>query len=59
MELTLRFTGPVHGVRTIKDAMARDIIVALDEAKLEIASATYEIVGLPPLRVEQVGTAGR
>jgi small-conductance mechanosensitive channel len=59
MELTLRFTGPVHGVRAIKDAMARDIIAALDEAKIEVASATYEIIGVPPLRVEQVGSGGR
>jgi small-conductance mechanosensitive channel len=57
MELTLRFTGPVHGIRAIKDAMARDIIAAFDEAKLEIASATYEIVGIPPIRVEQAGAA--
>jgi hypothetical protein len=49
----------VHGIRTIKDAMARDLLVALAEAKLEIASGTYEIVGIPPIRVEQVSAAGR
>jgi hypothetical protein len=37
--------------------MARDIIAAFDEAKLEIASATYAIVGIPPVRVEQAGAA--
>ena len=59
IELTLRFTGPVHGIRAIKDAMARDLLVALAEAKLEIASGTYEIVGIPPIRVEQVDADGR
>jgi small-conductance mechanosensitive channel len=54
IELTLRFTAPVHGVRAIKDAMSRDLLVALEDAKLEIASATYEIVGVPPIRVEQL-----
>ena len=54
IELTLRFTAPVHGVRAIKDAMSRDLLVALKDAKLEIASGTYEIVGVPPIRIEQV-----
>ena len=56
IELTLRFTAPVHGVRAIKDAMSRDLLVAFAEAKLEIASGTYEIVGIPPIRVEQLST---
>jgi small-conductance mechanosensitive channel len=58
IELTLRFTGPVHGIRGIKDAMARDLIPALAAANLEIASGTYEIVGIPPIRIEQ-DTRGR
>jgi small-conductance mechanosensitive channel len=53
IELTLRFLVPVHGVRAIKDAMGREILAGLQEAHLEIASGTYEIVGLPPIRVEQ------
>jgi small-conductance mechanosensitive channel len=52
LELTVRFLVPDHGVREIKDAMSRDILAALDEAKIGIASATYEIVGVPPLRIE-------
>jgi hypothetical protein len=34
---------------------------ALDEAKIGIASGTYEVVGLPPIRVEgpvQIETRG-
>ena len=37
--------------------MSRDILEALDEAGIGIASATFEIVGLPPVRV-QVGPDG-
>ena len=52
LELTVRFLTPDHGVRDVKDAMSREILAALDEAKIGIASATYEIVGVPPLRLE-------
>jgi len=58
IELTLRFTAPVHGIRSIKDAMSRDMLVALTAANIEIASGTYEIVGIPPIRIEQ-DTRGR
>lgn len=51
IELTVRFTAPVHGIRSIKDAMARDLLPALADAKLEVASGTYEIVGIPPIRL--------
>ena len=52
LELSLRFVVPEHGVRAVKDAMSRDIIAALDAAKIGIASATYDIVGFPPIRIE-------
>jgi small-conductance mechanosensitive channel len=51
IELTLRFTAPVHGIRAIKDAMSRDLLPALAEAQIDVASGTYEIVGLPPIRL--------
>jgi small-conductance mechanosensitive channel len=47
LELTLRFLAPVAQTRRLKDAMSRDILRALDEARIGIASATFEIVGLP------------
>ena len=56
LELTVRFLAPDHGIREIKDAMSREILAALDEAKIGIASATYEIVGVPPLKID--GAAG-
>jgi small-conductance mechanosensitive channel len=52
LELTVRFLAPDHGIRPIKDAMSRDILAALTEAGIGIASGTYEVVGLPPITVE-------
>ena len=49
----MRFVVRDHGIRDVKDAMSRDIIAALDEAGIGIASATFEVVGLPPLRLER------
>ena len=51
LELTLRFVVEDHGVRAVKDAMSRDLLTALDAAGITVASATFEIVGLPPVRI--------
>lgn len=56
LELTVRFIAKDHGIRDLKDGMSRDILKALDDAGIAIASATFEIVGLPPLRIEDRGT---
>ena len=53
LELTVRFLAPDHGIRYIKDRMSRDILAALDEAKIGIASGTYAIVEVPPIKIEQ------
>jgi small-conductance mechanosensitive channel len=53
LELTLRFIVQERGVRGVKDAMSREILAALEEAKIGIASSTYDIVGLPPIRLAQ------
>lgn len=53
LELTVRFIAKEHGVRDVKDAMSREILRAFDESGISIASATFEIVGLPPLRVQR------
>ncbi len=47
LELTVRFLAGSHGIRVVKDAISRDILNAFDEAKIGIASATYDIVGFP------------
>ena len=53
LELTVRFIVPTHGIRGAKDAMSRTIIGELDKAGIGIASATYDIVGLPPIRIQR------
>lgn len=50
LELTVRFVARDHGVRELKDAMSRDILAGFDAAGIGIASATFEVVGVPPLR---------
>jgi small-conductance mechanosensitive channel len=51
IDMTLRFLAHDYGVRARKDAMSRYIIDEFDRAGISIASGTYEIVGLPPIRV--------
>jgi small-conductance mechanosensitive channel len=58
VELAVRFIAEDHGVRDLKDVMSRDILERLDAMKIGIASTTFEIVGLPPVRFERVA-AGR
>ena len=53
LELTVRFIALDHGVRDLKDAMTREILAGLDAAGIGIASATFEVTALPPLRVER------
>ncbi len=53
LELTVRFIARDHGIRELKDAMSREILTALDDAGIGIASATFEVVGLPALRLER------
>ena len=52
IELSVRFLVKDHDIRGLKDRMSRDIIDQLDAAGIGIASGTYEIVGLPPIKVE-------
>ena len=52
IELSLRFLVEDHGIRQVKDGMSRDILADLEQAGIGIASGTYEIVGMPPLKVE-------
>lgn len=52
LELTVRFLCPDHGVREIKDAISREILKALNERKIGIASTSFEIAGTPTLRIQ-------
>jgi small-conductance mechanosensitive channel len=51
LELSVRFVVRDHGIRDQKDAISRDILAGLDGAGIPIASTTFEVVGLPPLRL--------
>jgi small-conductance mechanosensitive channel len=51
LEMTVRFVTEEHGIRVIKDAMSREIMDRFDEVKIGLASGTYEVVGMPELRV--------
>jgi small-conductance mechanosensitive channel len=59
LELAIRFVAPEHGIRDIKDSMARRILPALNAAGIAIASTTVEVVGLPPLRITRITPSGR
>jgi small-conductance mechanosensitive channel len=52
LELTVRFVTRERGVRAVKDAMSREILAGFEGAGIQVASATFEVVGLPPLKVE-------
>jgi small-conductance mechanosensitive channel len=54
LEMSLRLLVPDHGIREIKDALAREVLAGLSAAGIGIASATSEIVGFPTLKVERV-----
>ncbi len=54
VELTLRFLVKDHSIREVKDAISREILDRLTASGIGIASATYEIVGIPPLRMTTI-----
>jgi small-conductance mechanosensitive channel len=58
LELSVRFLARDHGVREMKDEMSREILDGFDAAGIGIASATFDIVGLPPLKVEPAKADG-
>ncbi len=51
VELSVRFITEEHGIRDIKDRMSRDILDGFDREGIEIASGTYDVVGMPELHV--------
>jgi small-conductance mechanosensitive channel len=57
LELSLRFLVKDHEIRELKDKMYRDILDGFDEAGIGIASATYDIVGFPPVRMSTMKAA--
>jgi small-conductance mechanosensitive channel len=54
VQLSLRFVVRSTGAREIKDAMNREILAAMADAKIAVASGTYAVVEMPTVRVQQV-----
>ena len=52
LEITVRFLTHDHGTRAVKDRMSREILAGLDQLGIGIASGTYAIVEMPPLKIE-------
>lgn len=59
VELTVRFLCKDHDMRGLKDRMSREIKARLAAANIGIASGTYEIVGLPPIKVQVEPPTGK
>jgi small-conductance mechanosensitive channel len=47
LELTVRFLGPDHGIRKIKDQMTREIMAGFEKSKIVIAAVRQEAVEMP------------
>lgn len=52
VELSVRFICRDHDIRGLKDRMSREIKAKLSAAGIGIASSTYDIVGMPPIKVQ-------
>ena len=48
LEMTVRFLGPDHGIRGIKDQITREIIDGFQRAGIAIAAVRQEAVTIPP-----------
>ena len=51
LEMSVRFVTRERGVRAVKDAITREVLAGLEAAGIVIASATFELTGLPPVRL--------
>ena len=51
VELTVRFLVSTHGVRVVKDRIARSVLKSFGETGIEVASQTFEVVRTPPITI--------
>jgi small-conductance mechanosensitive channel len=58
IDMTVRFIVEDSGIRYVKSDMSRDILAEFDRAGIGIASGTYQVVGMPPLKVQVVSANG-
>lgn len=59
LELSVRFIARADNIRAVKDAMSRDIVEGFDQAGLQVASATIDVVKLPPVSVQLARPANK
>jgi len=57
VELALRYVVPDRNIREIKDAINREVLVRFKEEGITVASATYDVVGFPPITVDRAADA--
>ncbi|HEX3464578.1 MAG TPA: mechanosensitive ion channel family protein [Candidatus Elarobacter sp.] len=55
--ISVRYLVPDHGSRTAKDKIFREVLSAFRDANIGIASGTYAIVQVPPIKVEGLSQA--
>lgn len=53
--LSVRFVCQPHGVRALKNKISRRILDGFTAAGLEVASSTFEVVGLPKVQLVEAG----
>jgi small-conductance mechanosensitive channel len=58
LELTVRFIVKERAIRDLKDAVSTDLLIAFDNAGIEIATTRYNVIGFPPLHLENSETPG-
>ena len=54
LEMAVRFIVTDYGVREIKSKISRDLLEQFDRAGIGIASGTYDVVGMPPIKVQMI-----
>jgi small-conductance mechanosensitive channel len=57
LEMSLRFIAHPDHVRDLKDRLTRTILTEFGHAHLQVASGTYEIVGMPKIDVRLSGAS--
>ncbi|MDQ6676444.1 MAG: mechanosensitive ion channel family protein [Acidobacteriota bacterium] len=58
IEMAVRFIVEDYGVREVKSQMSREILDGFEQAGIGIASGTYDIVGLPTVKVQVIPPPG-
>ena len=53
VELSVRFLALDHSIRDLRDKMSRRILDELEKSHIGIASTTFEVVGIPPLKISR------